>query len=217
MRTKFETGEIYHICQRGTEGRTIFTKINDYKRFLLGLEAFNSPLPIELYRYDPDSYSKKTKKDKLANVLGYILMKNHLHLLIKCVNPENLANFLRKIFGGYTMHFNASNKRRGVLFQGRPIVKHIDSNEYLSTVFNYIHLNALDYSFPQWRNGEIKNARVAKKILLEYPWSSLAGILKLRHDPIIDLAAVEKIVETEELLDLMLNWGAEDYKTGKEF
>jgi hypothetical protein len=46
---QFEVGNIYHIIKRGVDGRKIFLKNQDYSRFILGLEFFNSENPVNLW------------------------------------------------------------------------------------------------------------------------------------------------------------------------
>lgn len=208
-------GEIYHVCQRGVDGRIIFPDQSFYKRFILSLAAFNTSDSVEL-RWRSEVRLPRDD-EKLIDILAYILRKNHLHILVKCRTPEGFTNFFRKIFVGHTLNFNLQNKRKGVLFQGRPVVKHINSDRYLNHVINYIHLNALDFYFPEWRAHGIKDQKKAQKLLLDYKWSSLPGILGLRDDPIINTELVEEFVDTKDLINSMLDWSCDDYESGQEF
>lgn len=214
---RFSTGEFYHICQRGTEGRIIFPDDSYYERFLFGLLAFNSKKPIELRLLDPSDVGCPDNDERLVDVLGYILRKNHLHLLIQCIEPEGATSFFRKNFGGFTNYFNTRNQRKGVLFQGKSVVRHIDSDRYLTHVINYIHLNALDDDFPEWRTGGTKNVSEARKILLNYPWSSLPCLLGKKDDPILSPNILKELIDTDSLLESMLSWGSEEYEQGQEF
>lgn len=205
--TRFADGEVYHICQRGVDGRRIFLGDRDYRRFLLGLKLFNTSKATEL-RYFTEVEPPYEDDEKLVDILGYILMHNHIHLLVRCKAPEGLTNFLRKNFGGYTMYFNTKNRRKGVLFQGRLKIKHIDSDTYLDAVINYIHLNALDYSFPEWREGGLNNKKRAKECLFSYKWSSLHGIADQHIDDVISLDVLDGFLDRKELIGSMIDWGS---------
>src|SRR3989344_5956263 len=114
----FVEGEIYHVCQKGVDGRIIFPDNSYFKRFLLRMRVFNSLEPAELRNFS-NTDIRHPKKEKLVDVLAYILMNNHAHILFRCRTPEGPTEFIRKIFGGYVKYFNLRNKRKGVLFQGR--------------------------------------------------------------------------------------------------
>jgi len=46
---QIDVGKIYHIFNRGVEKRKIFLKLQDYSRFILCLEFFNSDKPINIF------------------------------------------------------------------------------------------------------------------------------------------------------------------------
>jgi putative transposase len=122
---RFAKGEFYHIYNRGVEGRDIFLDDYDYKRFMHGLSAFNVDALVRLR--DDIKTDHVSAEYKLASVLSYVLMKNHVHLLVRCNGEARLSQFLQKLFGGYTMYFNVKYSRKGVLFQGKSKSKHIDT------------------------------------------------------------------------------------------
>jgi len=62
---KFQTGEYYHIYNRGIDKRNIFANKNDYIRFLISLNEFNNPSPVEsLYRL------KRIKESRIEKPLS---------------------------------------------------------------------------------------------------------------------------------------------------
>jgi len=220
---RFASGEIYHIYNRGVEGRDIFMEPRDYKRFLLGLIVFNTETPIQISRLKlndaeigPQQQEQET--EMLASILAYVLMKNHVHLLIYCHNEEKLALFLQKIFVGYTMYFNAKYGRRGVLFQSGSQSKHISDHRYLSHMINYIHLNPLDYIFPEWRNHKVKNIHKTQNAILDYPWSSLKEVLGKTRNIILNKTLLSELFpEPNELLTSMLEWSSEIFENSSDF
>lgn len=146
----FAEGEFYHIYNRGTDKRDVFSDENDYARFLESMIEFNAPEPIgSLFE---NSYRKKhqlggsTSKDekseeKLVNIVAYCLNPNHYHLILQEVSERGVEKFMQRLGTGYTMYFNKKNDRSGALFQGRFKAIHISSNPYLLHVSAYVNLN----------------------------------------------------------------------------
>ena len=206
---RFFEGEFYHIYNRGVDGRNIFQDKADYERFLKSLAAFNVDLPIEIrFHKNPDS-EIRSPSDNLTSIIAYALMQNHVHLLFRCIDSNKLSQYLQKLFIGYTMYFNKKYERKGVLFQGRSKSKHVNSDRYLNHLVDYIHLNPLDYSFPQWRANAILNPSKAKRELLKYPWSSIHGFLS-KSDPVLDQDLIKELFPTpHSVLNSALEWSAE--------
>lgn len=144
-KTKFVVGEYYHIYNRGTDKRNVFTDEKDLLRFWESLFDFNQTEPIgSMYEY---SFEKKisgvNKKIKpLVQFVAYCLNPNHYHFLITPLQDRGVEKFMQRLGNGYTKYFNNRHKRDGVLFQGKFKSKHIDSNEYLLHLSVYINGNA---------------------------------------------------------------------------
>lgn len=146
------TGEFYHVYNRGTDKRTIFSDENDFTRFFESMLEFNTLEPIgSLFENSfrkknqlGGSASKETIKDtkeKLVNIVAYCLNPNHFHLILQQVAERGIEKFMQRLGTGYTMYFNNKYDRSGSLFQGRFKAVHIDSNEYLLHVSAYVNLN----------------------------------------------------------------------------
>ena len=74
-------------------------------------------------------------------LLCYVIMDNHLHLMLKTPRP-NLAGGMRGIsLGIRSLGSDGGGKRRGHLFQGRYRAEMIEDESYYWTVSRYIHLN----------------------------------------------------------------------------
>src|SRR3989344_3830367 len=144
-KTKFVVGEYYHVYNRGTDKRNVFTDEKDLLRFWESLFDFNQTEPIgSVYEY---SFEKKingvNKKIKpLVEFAAYCLNPNHYHFLITPLQEKGVEKFMQRLGNGYTKYFNNRYKRDGVLFQGKFKSKHIDSNEYLLHLSVYINENA---------------------------------------------------------------------------
>ena len=142
-------GACYHVTCRGNERRDIFQDSEDKK-------LFKSKLKVSQEIYS-------------AEVLGYVLMSNHFHLLIH--TPQaNLSEFMRHFNISYTSAFNRRHKRCGHLYQGRYKALLIDADNYLLAVSRYIHLNPI-------RTGKYVGAAPEDQWveLQKYADSSLAG------------------------------------------
>lgn len=145
-------GEFYHIYNRGTDKRTIFSDEQDFARFLQSMTEFNIPSPIgSLYqnsfrekqlRSEAPKYKKADEREgQLVEIIAYCLNPNHFHLILKQVSDKGIAKFMQKVGTGYTNYFNHKYERTGSLFQGVFKAIHIDSNEYLLHVSAYVNLN----------------------------------------------------------------------------
>ena len=75
-----------------------------------------------------------------AEILAYVLMSNHFHLLVK-TPLGNLQEFMRHFNISYTGWYNRRHRRSGHLYQGRYHSFLIDADNYLKEVSRYIHLN----------------------------------------------------------------------------
>ncbi|MEP7162146.1 MAG: transposase [Candidatus Moraniibacteriota bacterium] len=144
----FAEGEFYHLYNRGTDKRIVFTDESDFSRFLQSLVAFNTPEPIgSIYEHSfrkPLLGSRTSKSPaRLVDVVAYCLNPNHYHLLVKQVHPEGVEKFMHRLGTGYTKYFNERHDRSGALFQGKFKAVHVQSNEQLLHVSAYINLNYL--------------------------------------------------------------------------
>lgn len=159
-------GAFYHLTCRGIERRNIFADDSDRQRFLSLLGR-----SVETYQ---------------VNLLAYVLMRNHFHLLIQ-TRKANCAEFMRHFNISYTGWFNWRHKRKGNLYQGRYHAFIVDADNYLLEVSRYLHLNpvrvpkleSLSWS-ERWRYAR------------EYPWSSLLDYVQKRRS--IGLIRQEMII-----------------------
>ncbi len=115
-------GACYHVTCRGNERKDIYQDSEDKR-------IFKSKLKISQEIYS-------------VEVLGYVLMRNHFHLLVQ--TPEgNLSEFMRHLNISYTSAFNRRHQRCGHLYQGRYKAFLIDTEHYLLAVSRYVHLNPI--------------------------------------------------------------------------
>ncbi len=190
--------ELWHTLNRGVDGRDLFLDSQDYARFVHNLYEFNDATPASnLVRlFDPsgmrDFVNPSFRKERklLVDIHGWVLMKNHYHLLLSERTTNGLSLFLRKLNVGYSNYFNERYTRKGTLFQGRTKRILIEHDAHLLYILHYIHLNPLDYlkDTKEWRirsNGGITEVNKALDWLDSYRWSSYLDYADKKNFPSI--------------------------------
>ena len=138
-------GAIYHVITRGLNGMTIFKDDKDRKEF-------KTRLSIAL-------------KESQSKCYAWVLMSNHIHLLIR-TSEAPLSEVMRRVLSGYAKAFNKKYKRRGYLYQNRFKSILCQEDRYFLELIRYIHLNPV-------RAGFIKTIEELEK----YPYSGHSVIM----------------------------------------
>ncbi|MCZ6801570.1 MAG: transposase [Nitrospirae bacterium] len=134
----FVPGYPLHVIQRGNNREAVFSADADYSRYLEWLtEAAN--------RHG-------------CAIHAYVLMTNHVHLLLTPAHASSLPKTLQSLGRRYVQYVNRTYERTGTLWEGRYRATLIDSDSYLLTCCRYIELNPV-------RAEMVRHPR-------EYPWSS---------------------------------------------
>jgi putative transposase len=141
----------HHVIQRGNNRQPIFLDSADCHAFMDWLRA-------------------GAKTFKVA-VHTYVLMPNHLHLLVSPSNQPGLGQMMQWIGRYYVPYFNRKYGRVGTLWQGRYKTSVIDSERYFLVCSRYIELNPV-------RAGLAPDP-------LDYEWSSYRHHAGIRPDPLI--------------------------------
>ena len=76
-----------------------------------------------------------------CNIHAYVLMTNHVHLLITPQTEEGLGKVMQMLGRYYVQYYNYTYQRTGTLWEGRYKATLIDSEAYLLTCMRYIELN----------------------------------------------------------------------------
>jgi len=110
-----------HVVQRGNNRLPCFLDENDRQRYitLLG-EAL---------------------LDTGCRLHAYVLMDNHVHLLITPPDIGAVARLMQKLGRGYVGQFNVRHRRTGTLWEGRYKASLVDSESYVLHCHRYIDLN----------------------------------------------------------------------------
>ncbi len=174
-------GEAYHVFNRGAHKQAIFTCEDDYTRFLGLLYLSNHKDPIVVRdiiekskhrgRFSGEIFSEPVDKS-LVDVLGYCLMPNHFHLILRQRSEAGITMFMRKVSVGYSMYFNLKHGHSGTLFQGRFKSSHLGTDPHFQWIFPYVHLNPISIVEPGWKEKRIGDLARAKDFLAGYAYSS---------------------------------------------
>lgn len=185
--------DLYHVINRGVEGRQIFMNDQDRGRFVHDLYEFNDTAPAQEFAridYGPrvGRTTSHTRK-RLIDLHGWNLVDNHYHLLVSERVENGLTLFLRKL-SGYARYFNERHGRRGALLQGRTKKVLISQHKHFLYILHYIHLNSLDNlaGAKNWRErdaGVIRNLSGALAHLEKDRWSSYRDYCGLSNFPSI--------------------------------
>lgn len=173
--TTFVSGEYYHVYNRGTDKRLIFTTSSDRERFLALLYLCNSEKTMHVSDYQGSTLPKLLELERgepLVDICAYCLMPNHFHLLVRELAANGISRFMQKLGNGYTGYFNKRFERSGGLFQGKFKAEHAGDDRYLKYLISYIHLNPVKLLEPTWKETGIQDRAAAEMYLQKYPYSS---------------------------------------------
>jgi putative transposase len=116
-------GIAQHVIQRGNDRRPCFFRDSDYLRYLQAL--------CEL-----------SVREQCV-VHAYVLMTNHVHLLITPGTTGRLSRLMQSLGRRYVRYVNDRYHRTGTLWEGRYKASLVDSESYLLCCYRYIELNAV--------------------------------------------------------------------------
>jgi putative transposase len=131
-----------HVIQRGNDRRPCFFLEADYARYLTDL--------------------REIAAREACAVHAYVLMSNHVHLLLTPASPGAVARLMQSLGRRYVRYVNDTYQRTGTLWEGRYKACLVDSGRYLLHCHRYIELNPLraamvldpaDYRWSSHRNN----------------------------------------------------------------
>ncbi len=112
----FVEGGIYHIVQRGNNKAYIYDDQLDKACFL--------------------NIIKETKNDLPFEVLYYVIMDNHYHMILR-MNEISISKIMWRINMRYSVYFNKKYNRIGTIFGSRFTSVNIKNNRQFMTVIRY--------------------------------------------------------------------------------
>lgn len=141
----------HHIILRGNNRQPIFRDTDDYQRMLRFLRDFSIESKVAVH--------------------AYVLMTNHLHLLLTPETNEGVPRMMQALGRRYVRYFNDRHSRTGTLWEGRYRSSLIDAERYLLACMVYMDLNPV-------RAGMVSGPG-------DYAWSSYGHYAGLRNDPLV--------------------------------
>lgn len=174
----FQNGFYYHVYNRGNRKQNIFLSYRDYERFLKRVKEYKEKFKI--------------------SILGYCLMPNHFHFLLRQDSDLPLTSFMLRLGTSYAKYFNIKYGEVGSLFQDRFKAKLVENDEYLLQLSRYIHRNP----------KEILSSTPGVE-LVNYQWSSYPTYLKLANDELTESTFILNYFSKTNL--------AKDYKNFVEY
>lgn len=199
----FVENSYYHVYNRGVEKRKIFLDDQDYRVFIHLLKYYLSPNPQDNQNKHPITEVTNIAQIRprpLANLgenlelIGFCLMPNHFHLLIKQFSKDGLTQLMRRLLTTYSMYFNKRYKRVGYLFQGRYKAVLITDDRILLHISRYIHLNPKELT------------AMTRTDLVNYPYSSYSYYLDLKHADWIKPLIILKFFDNTDKLPFLLQY-----------
>jgi putative transposase len=161
----FTNNEYYHVFNRGSDKRIIFTQSRDFHRFMQTFKYYQYVSNKVRFSLFTKSKLKTGLGEKLyVEVICYSLMPNHFHFILRQVEEGGISKFLSQLSNSYTKYFNTKTSRTGPLLQGVFKAVRIETDEQLLHVSRYIHLNPVVSNLVQ--------------IPEEYPYSSYNEFLQ---------------------------------------
>ena len=140
-----------YVIQRGNDRQACFFSDDDHQTYLTLLREAAA-------RHD-------------CAVHAYVLMTNHVHLLVSPTAARGVARMMQTLGRGYVGYINARYRRTGTLWEGRYKSCLVDADDYLLTCYRYIELNPV-------RAGMVERPEA-------YRWSSHACNAHGAHDAIV--------------------------------
>ena len=140
-----------HVTQRGINRMAIFFAEEDYRVFLRGLRWAGEQQGCAIH--------------------AYVLMTNHVHLLLTPRERDGPACFMRSLGALYVGYVNKRYARTGALWERRYRSALVDSPRYLLACMRYVELNPL-------------RARLVSD-LSQYRWSSYHRNALGKADPLV--------------------------------
>lgn len=127
-----------HVVQRGNNRQLTFFRDRDY----------------QVYQQFLGGAAQRHR----CEVHAYVLMSNHVHLLVTPREPMAIAKLMQSVGRRYVRYINDCHGRSGTLWEGRYKASLVDSDSYLLNCYRYIELNPVRAGLASDPAG--------------YPWSS---------------------------------------------
>ena len=129
-----------HVVQRGNNRARCFTSERDLSLYVGLVGEFSERCDVDVH--------------------AYVLMPNHVHLLVTPRQATSVSAFMKQVGQRYAQYFNRTYSRTGAFWEGRFHSSIVDTDRYFLACHKYIELNPV-------RAGLCGRAA-------DYQWSSFA-------------------------------------------
>jgi len=142
-----------HVIQRGNNRDVCFYTEQDYSFYLDCLWDACQRYHVEVH--------------------AYVLMTNHVHLLMTPADTEGVSRVMQSLGRRYVQYINMEYGRSGTLWEGRHKASLIEAENYLLSCMRYIELNPVrakmvvhpaDYRWSSYRANAQRQSRNALQI-----------------------------------------------------
>lgn len=116
----FSSWGIEHIVLKGNNKMTIFNSHEDCNFFLNLL---------------------RSKQEASTILISYVLMKNHVHLILKEEDPQKISKLIMNVAGHYAQWYNEKYHRQNALFRAKFYNENIEDEKHLLNAIRYVHNN----------------------------------------------------------------------------
>jgi putative transposase len=140
-----------HVIQRGHNRQTVFLYQDDYSLYLQCLHDAAAAYHSVIH--------------------AYVLMTNHVHLLMTPHRTDSLAKVMQSLGRRYVPYINTTYQRTGTLWEGRYRASVVEAEGYLLACYRYIEFNPV-------RAGMVPEPAA-------YPWSSYRWHALGAPDPVV--------------------------------
>lgn len=141
-----------HVVQRGNNRQAVFFADSDYRAYL--------------------SWLKEGAARHGCAIHAYVLMTNHVHLLMTPQARDSISRTIQYVGRHYVTYVNHEYGRSGTLWEGRHKGSVISSDAYLLACSRYIELNPV-------RAGMVE-------LPGDYRWSSFRSNAFGKHDALLE-------------------------------
>src|SRR3989338_447673 len=111
----------WHIIQRGNNRSVCFHAEEDFQFYLHYLQEFATQFGCAIH--------------------AYVLMTNHVHLLLTPQRPDSASLLMKHLGQRYVQYINRTYKRSGTLWEGRFRSCLTQTEDYVLACYRYIELN----------------------------------------------------------------------------
>jgi REP element-mobilizing transposase RayT len=157
-------GSLEYVACRRDNDQLLFRDDKDYQTYLEALKKYQSKYCFKLY--------------------AFVLLPNHLHLLVELVGGRTISQLMHGLNSHYNRYFNARYHQKGHLFQERYRRVIVEKQYCLAGLTTYIHRNPSVL-------GLVKGPA-------EYSYSSCGGYLGLQTPAgFPEIASVEVLAKLQ--------------------